>query len=73
MAIIPACPRCSSSDTRLVAESTLPGFWEMYGCNHCTYMWRNTETLEGMRTITQEEIESAVLDFPPTSHGGFFR
>ena len=73
MAIIPSCPRCSSGDTRLIAKSPLPGVWEMYGCNHCTYLWRNTETLEGIRAITEEEIKSAVLDFPPPNHGGFFR
>jgi hypothetical protein len=71
--VVPTCPRCHSGDTRLIAESPLPGVWEMYGCNHCTYLWRNTETLEGIRTMTEEEIKSAVLDFPPPSHGGLFR
>ncbi len=69
MAIIPACPRCSSADTKLIANSPLAGAWEIYGCNHCTYVWRNTETLEGIRTITEEEIEAAVLDFPPPPNG----
>ncbi len=72
MAINPACPRCSSSDTRLIAKSSILGVWEMYGCNHCTYLWRNTETLEGIRTITEEEIEAATLDFPPPSRGDSF-
>ncbi len=70
MAVIPACPRCSSADTKLITDSPIPGAWEMYGCNHCTYLWRNVETLEGIRTITKEEIEAAVLDFPPPADGG---
>ena len=70
MAIIPACPRCSNADTRLIAQSPISGVWEMYGCNHCTYLWRNTETLEGIRTVTEEEIEAATLDFPPPNPGG---
>jgi len=70
MAIIPACPRCSNTDTRLIAQSPISGVWEMYGCNHCTYLWRNTETLEGIRTLTKEEIETATLDFPPPNPGG---
>ena len=60
MTITPACPRCSSSDTRLIAESPISGEWEMYGCTHCTYLWRNTETLDGIRTITEEDIEEMV-------------
>ena len=70
MANIPACPRCGNAETRLIAESPVKGVWEMYGCNHCTYLWRNTESLEGMRTITEEEIEGAVLDNPPPGQGG---
>lgn len=66
MTIIPACPRCAGADTRLIANSPIAGVWQMYGCNHCTYLWRNTETLEGIRTITDKEMESAVLDFPPS-------
>jgi len=62
---IPPCPRCNSTDTRLITESPIPGFWEIYGCNHCTFLWRSTETLEGIKNITEKEIESAVLDFPP--------
>jgi len=73
MAIIPACPRCNSADTKLIANSPIGGVWEMYGCNHCTYLWRNTETLEGIRTVTEEEIEAAVLDFPPPSHDDSLR
>jgi len=69
MAIIPVCPRCGSGDTRLIAGSPVPGVWEIYGCNHCTYLWRNTETLEGIRKITEEEIEAALLDFPPPATG----
>jgi hypothetical protein len=70
MADIPACPRCGSPDTTLVADSPVEGTWKMFGCNHCTYLWRNIETLEGIRTVTEEEIEAAVLDFPPPSGHG---
>ncbi len=67
MANIPACPRCGSAETRLLAESPIKGVWEMYACNHCTYLWRSTENLEGIQTLTEEEIEAAVLDNPPSS------
>ena len=69
MTNIPACPRCGSAETRLLAESPIQGVWQMYACNHCTYLWRNTENLEGIQTITEEEIGAAVLDFPPPSPG----
>ena len=65
MATIPACPRCSNTDTQLIADSPIAGAWQVYGCNHCTYLWRNTETLDGIRTISEEELQAAVLDFPP--------
>jgi len=70
MGNIPACPRCNNTDTRLVSESPISGVWRMYGCSHCTFLWRDTETLEGVRTMTEEEIKGAVLDFPPPSPGG---
>jgi len=73
MASIPACPRCSSPDTRLITASPLPGFWEMYGCNRCTYLWRNTETLEGIKTMTETELETGLMDFPPPGQGGSCR
>jgi hypothetical protein len=63
--MIPACPRCGKTNTELLAKSPVPDVWEMYGCKTCTYLWRNIEPLEGIRTITEEEIEAAVLDFPP--------
>lgn len=73
MPTIPACPRCSSGNTRLLAESPVADVWEMYACNRCTYLWRSTETLEGIRTITEEEIDASLLDFPPAREGEFFR
>ncbi|WP_316770418.1 non-oxidative hydroxyarylic acid decarboxylases subunit D [Streptomyces sasae] len=37
------CPRCSSPNISLVAESPVPGHWVMRSCSRCWYAWRSTE------------------------------
>jgi vanillate/4-hydroxybenzoate decarboxylase subunit D len=39
----PACPRCDYPETERLAESPVPGVWEVRGCPRCRYSWRSTE------------------------------
>lgn len=39
----PACPRCASGATTIVARSPGAGAWHMLLCPVCYYSWRNTE------------------------------
>ena len=38
-----SCPRCLTSDARVVARSPRPGVWTMHLCTVCFYTWRSTE------------------------------
>jgi hypothetical protein len=39
----PACPRCTETATRIVANSPVLGAWSMALCPTCYYSWRSTE------------------------------
>lgn len=43
------CPRCGETEMEKVADSPVPGVWEVFGCNKCNYLWRSTETGVGVR------------------------
>lgn len=39
----PACPRCDSNATTIVARSPVAQAWRMFLCPVCYYSWRSTE------------------------------
>ena len=45
-AIAPACPRCGTAASRVLARSPVEGAWTMHGCPVCFYSWRDTEPPE---------------------------
>lgn len=55
----PKCPRCESTDTKVMATSPVGNEWEVYLCNKCFYSWRSTEEIhvsEKFR-LNDEKIE----------------
>ncbi|GGX88487.1 non-oxidative hydroxyarylic acid decarboxylases subunit D [Streptomyces minutiscleroticus] len=37
------CPRCAHEEITAVADSPVPGVWQVFQCARCLYMWRTTE------------------------------
>ncbi|WP_320782089.1 non-oxidative hydroxyarylic acid decarboxylases subunit D [Streptomyces sp. CRN 30] len=37
------CPRCEHDALTTVADSPVPGVWQVFRCARCLYMWRSTE------------------------------
>ena len=49
------CPRCDQDEGIKFYEAPMDGSWELYRCQHCDFVWRNTE---------KEEIQNRRL-YPP--------
>ena len=49
------CPRCDQDEGIKFFEAPTDGSWELYRCQHCDFVWRNTE---------KEEIRNGRL-YPP--------
>jgi hypothetical protein len=54
-----SCPRCGDSNTEKVADSPVKGAWEVFGCNHCNYLWRSTEKIN-IPKIPPKKLQEAV-------------
>ena len=62
------CARCGHETLDKLADSPVPGVWEVYQCRQCLYTWRSTEP--GRRTrrelypeefrMTAEDIANAI-------------
>jgi hypothetical protein len=37
------CLRCDTEGCSLLSGSPIAGKWELYRCNRCRFVWRNTE------------------------------
>jgi predicted Zn finger-like uncharacterized protein len=64
MATLPTCPRCDAKQTLKIADSPVKGKWEVYRCPKCNYLWRSTETLEGIVKLTGKIIDEAIPTVP---------
>jgi hypothetical protein len=72
------CPRCAHEEISTLAESPVPGMWEVYLCSLCLYTWRSTEPDRRTRReaypeefrLTREDIANApeVPAIPPLRH-----
>ena len=40
------CPRCDRDEGIKIYEAPKDGSWELYRCQHCDFVWRNTEKEE---------------------------
>ena len=60
------CPRCDSSQVKMVADSPIIGKWEVYGCQACNYVWRSTEDLSNITKKIEYWRENAIILFPKT-------
>ena len=49
------CPRCDQDEGIQFCEAPKDRSWELYRCQHCDFVWRNTE---------KEEIKNRRL-YPP--------
>lgn len=49
------CPRCDQDEGIKFFEAPVDGSWELYRCQNCDFVWRNTE---------KEEIRNGRL-YPP--------
>jgi len=49
------CPRCDRDEGIKICEAPKDGSWELYRCQRCDFVWRNTE---------KEEIRDRHL-YPP--------
>jgi len=61
------CPRCAFDTVAKLADSPVPGAWEVLQCARCLYTWRTTEPVrrtsrehypEEFR-MTQADIDAA--------------
>lgn len=57
-----SCPRCGATETAKVADSPVAGAWEVFGCNHCNYLWRSTEKIDIPR-LPPRKMEEAIWLF----------
>lgn len=53
------CPRCDSKRIKKAADSPKKGYWEVYRCEECNYVWRSTENLEGIHKYDKTLVERA--------------
>ncbi|GAA2274269.1 hypothetical protein GCM10010145_52230 [Streptomyces ruber] len=62
------CPRCEHDALTTVADSPVPGVWQVFQCARCLYMWRSTEPARRTRReaypagfrLTAEDIDAAI-------------
>ena len=61
------CPRCGHEVLAKLADSPVPGVWEVHQCQLCLYTWRNTEPARRTRRelypeefrMTRADIDNA--------------
>ena len=59
------CPRCDQGEVIKFFEAPEDGAWELYRCQRCNFVWRNTETEEirnkdlypSLFKLTEEKIK----------------
>ncbi|MCP2163525.1 non-oxidative hydroxyarylic acid decarboxylases subunit D [Goodfellowiella coeruleoviolacea] len=75
-----SCPRCDHDTTATLAESPVPGVWQVLQCQRCLYTWRTTEPARRTQRdaypaefrMTQADIDNApeVPSIPPLRRSG---
>lgn len=62
------CPRCDTTDIRVLTRSPVAGAWVMYSCRTCLYSWRSTEPAQATTAATYPaafKINPADIDSMP--------
>ena len=63
------CLRCDRTDFTCIGESPVKGKWQLFRCNTCSFVWRNTEESYLAPYVTkldEERMRSIIWSYDPT-------
>lgn len=62
------CLRCDKKSYTCIGESPVQGKWQLFRCDHCSFVWRSTEEsylASHVAKLGEEDMQGIIWPYDP--------